>query len=396
MRYKVGNAKLNKTLMLIAVLAMALLLCGCRTRISNNTEVASTITDDEGWMQELYQSRRDELGIPVAKKPFFTGTKEEDIEGYDDDYDLDTDSLDDYEEDPWDEEFADEDDDESSSGSSSSSGTTVTSKRKTGSTTVKRKTTTTTTKKKTTTTTKKTTGSTSPKTPETPEIPKKQYTITLDGDGADMEIASITVEEGGTYQGLPTPSRDEYTFSGWFTKKEGKGTRVEDGDKFTEKADQTLFAYWIEKDPLEVWGNKFEVAANKISEDKINCYVVGDDKAKGIVDACKGVSVEADKSPTCLIVFAKNEDIVDKAAENAYIRYHDGDTEQGIEPMASLTKAIVISDDSIYGNDKSKLMHKIVLLSELYGSFNAEDITKAMTDMGLEPCFMDVYPPTNP
>ena len=390
MRYRTNHSKLNKTLLLIAVLAMTLLLCGCRTRISNNTEVASTITDDEGWMQELYQERRDELGIPIAKEPFFTGTNEEDIEDYDDEYDIDMERPDD--DDPWDEEFADDDEDEDSSESSSGSESTATPKRKTSSTTVKRKTTTT-TKKKTTTTTNKATDSTSP---ETPEAPKKQYTITLDGNGVDMEIASITVEEGGAYQGLPTPSRDEYSFGGWFTKKEGKGTRIEDGDKFTGTADQTLYAYWIEKDPLEVWGNKFDVAANKISEDKINCYVVGDDKAKGIVDACKGVSVEADKSPTCLIIFAKNEDIVDKAAENAYIRYHDGDTEQGIEPMASLTKAIVISEDSIYGNDKTKLMHKIVLLSELYGSFNAEDITKAMTDMGLDPCFMDVYPPPNP
>lgn len=374
--------------MLIALLALALLLCGCRTRISNNTEVASTITDDEGWMQELYQERRDELGIPIAKEPFFTGTKEEDIDDYDDEYDIDMERSDD-EDDPWDEEFAD-DDDENSSESSSGSESTATPKRKTSSTTVKRKTTT------TTTTTKKTTGSTSPKTPETPEVPKKQYTITLDGDGADMEITSITVEEGGAYQGLPAPSRDEYTFGGWFTKKEGKGTRIENGDKFTDTADQTLYAYWIKKDPLEVWGNKFDVAANRISEDKISCYVVGDDKARGIVDACKGVSVEADKNPTCLILFAKNEDIVDKAAENAYVKYHDGDAEQGIEPVVSLTKAIVISEDSIYGNDKTKLMHKIVLLSELYGSFNAEDIAKAMTDMGLEPCYMDVYPPTTP
>ena len=394
MRYKIRNAKLNKTLMLIAVLTMAMLLCGCRTRISNNTEVASSITDDEGWMQELYQERRDDLGIPVAKKPFLTGTNEEAVEDYDDDYDIDMERPDD-EADPWDEEFADDDEDEETSESSSNSGSTTTPKRKTSSTTVKRKTTTT-TKKKTTTTTKKTTDSTSPKTPETPEAPKKQYTVTLDGDGIDVEITSITVEEGGTYQGLPTPSRDEYSFGGWFTKKDGKGTRIENGDKFTDTADQTLYAYWIQKDPLEVWGNKFDVAANKISEDKINCFVVGDDKAKDIVDACKGVSVEADKNPTCLILFAKNEDIVDKAAENAYVKYHDGDAEQGIEPVVSLTKAIVISEDSIYGNDKTKLMHKIVLLSELYGSFNAEDIAKAMTDMGLEPCYMDIYPSPNP
>ena len=79
---KYKGSKLNKILLFIAALAMVLLLSGCRTRISNNTEVASTISDEEGWLQESYQMRRDELGMPVAKKPFFNGGDQEEFDDY--------------------------------------------------------------------------------------------------------------------------------------------------------------------------------------------------------------------------------------------------------------------------------------------------------------------------
>ena len=86
------DSKLNKMLLLITALVMVLLLSGCRTRISNNTEVASTISDEDGWLQDSYQMRRDDLGMPVAKKPFITGSSDEELDGYDD-YDVEDGEL---------------------------------------------------------------------------------------------------------------------------------------------------------------------------------------------------------------------------------------------------------------------------------------------------------------
>ena len=157
------RAKLNMLLMLIMSLMMVLILSGCRTRISNNTEVAATITDEDGWLTEVYQERRDELEIPVAKKPFLTGTREnEDYSG--EGYDQDMEDLDSYAPDPWEDEedvFDEGDDDEetttssSSSSSSTSSSTSSTTTRRPSSTTVRRRATTSTTRRRTTTTTTK-------------------------------------------------------------------------------------------------------------------------------------------------------------------------------------------------------------------------------------------------
>ena len=116
-----GRTKLNRFLLLITALVMVLLLSGCRTRLSNNTEVASTISDEDGWLQESYQMRRDELGMPVAKKPFITGSSDEELDGYDD-YDSAMEDLDDYINNPEEDDFYDtvdgSDDDRSSDRSS--------------------------------------------------------------------------------------------------------------------------------------------------------------------------------------------------------------------------------------------------------------------------------------
>lgn len=404
------SAKLNRLLMLIMVFMMLLVLSGCRTRISNNTEVASTITDEDGWLTELYQERRDDLEMPVAKKPFITGTNQ-DEEYSGEGYDRDMEELDDYADDPWEDEedvFGEEEDEETSSSSTSTSSSTTssTTTRRPSSTTVRRRTTTSTTRRKTTTTTKKKTSTDSSKKntqqTETPETPKKQFTVSFDGSGVDVAFDPITVEEGSTYHDLPKPSSDEYTFGGWFTKEGGKGTRVEDGDAFTGNGDQTLYAYWIRKDAKEIWTNRFEVAANKITDDKkINCYVVSDtvteSKAKDFADECKAKAVvapdSAEEPPACLIVFRNNDEIVENVAKDAYTKYHDGSAEDGIAAIPTLTKVIVISTDSITGtgNAKSKLLYKMQLLSELYGSFTPDDIANAMTELELEPSVIDIY-----
>ena len=403
------SAKLNRLLMLIMVFMMLLVLSGCRTRISNNTEVASTITDEDGWLTEIYQERRDDLEMPVAKKPFITGTNQ-DEEYSGEGYDRDMEELDDYADDPWEDEedvFGEEEDEETSSSSSSStstssSSTSSTTTRRPSSTTVRRRTTTSTTRRKPTTTTKKKTSTDSSKKDtqqtETPETPKKQFTVSFDGSGVDVAFDPITVEEGSTYHDLPKPSSDEYTFGGWFTKEGGKGTRVEDGDAFTGNGDQTLYAYWIRKDAKEIWTNRFDLAANEITDDKkLNCYILeGDTKAAAFVDECKGKQVapdNAEEPPVCLIKFAKNDEIIENTAADLYTKYHDGNAEEGIAAIPTLTKVIVISTDSISGsgNAKSKLLYKMQLLSELYGSFTPDDIANAMTELELEPSVIDIY-----
>ena len=385
--------------MLIMALAMVLILSSCRTRISNNTEVASTITDEDGWLTEMYQERRDELGMPVAKKPFFTGrSDDESYEDYDG-YDSDMEYLDEYEEDTLEDDLEEEDDDDDSSISdaSTSSSTSSTTQRRTSPKTVKRRTTTTTSQKKTSSTSTNKKTETTPATPSEPaETTKKQYTISFDGNGVDMGGASITVEEDGTYTGLPTPpAQEEYVFDGWYTEKEG-GTKVGEGEKFNGTDNQTLYAHWTKKDAREIWGNRFDIAANE-QTDKLDCWVPGSDstalkKMGEVVDACKGHQVAQNEGPKCIISFVPNYSVTNEYAETLYNENKTGADEN---PTA-LEKVILISDDAIYGSDNQKLFYKLVLLDAMHGKLGQEKIDAAASDLGITEYWMVIWPSDAP
>lgn len=72
------------------------------------------------------------------------------------------------------------------------------------------------------------------------------YSVSLDANGGQLasgDPTSLTVYAGGIYPTLPTPTRDGYTFEGWFTEKEN-GTKVEAGNTVTNIAAHTLYAHW--------------------------------------------------------------------------------------------------------------------------------------------------------
>lgn len=397
---KTGNTKYNKMLMLIAALMMVLFLSGCRTRMTNNTEVASTINDEDGWIRETYEMRREDLEMPVAKKPFILGSKDEELDGYDDEYesDYDFDSAIDRE---VEEEDIDSSDDSSSDTSTStqttSSSSSTTTRRTTSSSTVRRRTTT--PKRKTTTTKKKTTTKTNTNTKKTDppkeeqqqqqqEEPKKQYTISFDGNGVEMDGATITVEEGGTYGSLPDPpSRDDYTFDGWYTDKED-GTKVQEGDKIASDGDHTLYAHWkeVEKDPAKEWGDRFDIAANE-QVDKLDCMLLPDEKNKKTVEDCKGNIVAADGSPKCIIVFASDEDDVSDAAAQTIF-------EENAAVNPALEKVIIIRDSSINSSDdKQQLFYKLVLLDAMHGKLGQDELDKAVAELGIGEYVIGKYSP---
>ena len=74
-----------------------------------------------------------------------------------------------------------------------------------------------------------------------------QITLSLDGNGEDVSLdtASFNVTVGDTYAGLANVeiSRENYTFDGWYTEKEG-GTKVTPETTVTEIANHTLYAHW--------------------------------------------------------------------------------------------------------------------------------------------------------
>ena len=78
-----------------------------------------------------------------------------------------------------------------------------------------------------------------------------EYTVTFDANGGTVTPDTMTLTHGDVYGELPTPTRDGYTFAGWFTDPNG-GAKVEQGDVVT--ASHTLYAHWT--------ANEYDVTFN--------------------------------------------------------------------------------------------------------------------------------------
>ena len=79
------------------------------------------------------------------------------------------------------------------------------------------------------------------------------YTVTFNANGGTVTDESATVTYGRTYGTLPTPFRQGYTFTGWFTEADG-GSKVESGTSVNRTEDHTLYAHWVEDaTKYELW-----------------------------------------------------------------------------------------------------------------------------------------------
>ena len=68
-----------------------------------------------------------------------------------------------------------------------------------------------------------------------------KFTIIFDANGGTVDTASATTADDGTLASLPIPTREGYTFKGWYTEATG-GTEIEDRHKFTDNG--TIYAHW--------------------------------------------------------------------------------------------------------------------------------------------------------
>ena len=69
--------------------------------------------------------------------------------------------------------------------------------------------------------------------------------VTLDPNGGTLNAGeeSKLVQPDSPYGSLPTPTRADYRFDGWFTEKDG-GTKVEETTIMSSRAAHTLYAHW--------------------------------------------------------------------------------------------------------------------------------------------------------
>lgn len=71
----------------------------------------------------------------------------------------------------------------------------------------------------------------------------KTYTVTFNANGGNVGTASKTVTAGASYGALPTPTRNGYTFDGWYTGS-SSGTKITSSSKVSLSRNQTLYAHW--------------------------------------------------------------------------------------------------------------------------------------------------------
>ena len=76
------------------------------------------------------------------------------------------------------------------------------------------------------------------------DIPVTTYTVTFDANGGSVTPAGAETGEDGKPESLPTPTREGYTFDGWFTAADG-GEKVTTDTVFEQNT--TIYAHWTKE-----------------------------------------------------------------------------------------------------------------------------------------------------
>jgi len=74
------------------------------------------------------------------------------------------------------------------------------------------------------------------------------YKVTFDADGGKTSVTEKKVYEGAFYGLMPKPTRSGYTFDGWYTEKNGGGTKITSYRNVYPKGDITVYANWKKGD----------------------------------------------------------------------------------------------------------------------------------------------------
>lgn len=417
---------ITKYLLLISVLMLMLLLCACRTRLTNNTEVTSTIADEDGYLSSEYQMRRDMIGDPVAERPIFTGWGSDDSD--DDYYDSGTDAFDNYDQgtpDEW-----DEPDDSTTSAPSTNPGT-GNSGSSSGSSS---------------------SGSSSSSGKSSNKDKQDEDYIMVEfnpnNNKATCSIAAIPAKKGDAYGDhgdlpggeFPDAELDGYEFLGWFTDKSG-GSQVTARDIVTTDKDHTLYAHWkgsakkndydlvfqLDGGKINDSGNdvtvkitdglypqltppvkpgfhfmgwyledgktKIEPGQECTSNHTLKAHWMGNDEywpyryeIASNIESLTGTYIDDDS------IMAKEKPPKEGEKPSFRIVKCDGEYSKEnadatmLKEAGNYTEAVLVVPANIYDNENSKKLYRLILLRNMYGNdstITEEEITQAATELGV-------------
>ena len=106
----------------------------------------------------------------------------------------------------------------------------------------------------------------------------KSFSVTLDPNGGTVSAGSVSVKKDAKVYGtLPTPTRDGYSFKGWYDKTSG-GTKVTKDSKLLKNSAHTLYAQWTACKHTKYFGGLCEKcgyeAPYKVTAMKATAYQV--------------------------------------------------------------------------------------------------------------------------
>jgi uncharacterized repeat protein (TIGR02543 family) len=78
-----------------------------------------------------------------------------------------------------------------------------------------------------------------------------QYVVTFDPEDGSVSPTSKTVTYGSSYGTLPTPTRADFAFGGWWTGPGGVGSPITSSSTVSATANHVLYAKWIDASDTE-------------------------------------------------------------------------------------------------------------------------------------------------
>ncbi len=167
-------------------------------------------------------------------------------------------------------------------------------------------------------------------------------TVTFDADGGSVRPTSLETGADGKLTSLPTPTRRDYNFNGWFTKD---GAQVTTDTVFTEST--TVYAQWTVKASalLPTW-QEWElidkiVAANKKKDEVVDEPEVEEPTETEPTETEPEVPVDPWNNP---FTDVSETDAFYEAVKFAYENgYMNGMSDDTFAPNDSLTRAMLVT-----------------------------------------------------
>ena len=223
------------------------------------------------------------------------------------------------------------------------------------------------------------------------------YEITFDANVGTVSPANARTADDGILASLPTPTRDGYTFTGWYTAAIG-GTKIEDGHKFTDNG--TIYAHWTKN------GSSGGSSGGGSSTSRTDVTTTGntDNKVTSSPSQVKSeTKTDADgnsvTTATVTVSSANQREILKQAKANKsgeiIIKVSQNEVKEGAKVEMNLDKAFI---ESILNDTDAKLT---IQTPSGEKTFTQEELKKLAAEatgntVTIDPTSTDMTKPTTP